>query len=122
MKEYKLSSWKLEVKGQYASEEEAIKDLADKYMQCSKCDPPGEHFLELLSGNNQRDISQIGKGVWFYVYEAVYSHKQFVLKHQLTIYPFKQEHWWESVDKEKPFVFEETEFRYKIIEPKEEKV
>jgi hypothetical protein len=119
MRTYKLSTWKLEVKGEYATEEEAIKDLSDRYMRCSKCDPPGKHFLEMFNKNAVRTLSDIGKRVFFYVEEEIYGHKQLVLKYDLDIHPFKKEHWWKCVNGE-PFSFEETEFRYVINTPIEQ--
>lgn len=119
MKNYRLSSWKLQVTGLYATEEEAIKDLSDKYMQCSKCDPPGEHFLELFSGSGltTRKTDGIAKRVYFYVEEKVYGNLQMVHKLTLNIHPFKQEHWWDSINKENPFIFPQIEFKYEIIQP-----
>lgn len=93
---------------------EVTKTLDDRYMKCSKCDPPGEHFLELLAGNTSRDTSTIGKGVYLSVYETnKYGHAEWQLKHKLTIHPFKKEHWW--ADGKTEFVFEECEFRYSIV-------
>lgn len=115
---YKLGSWKLTVEGQYSNEEDAIRDLADDYMKRSRCDLPGEHPLELMSGTQSRDISTIGKAVWLSVYEKVHGHMQWVLKHKLTIHPFKPEHWWEPT---KPGIAvpPESEFRYEIQPPDE---
>jgi hypothetical protein len=116
-KNYKLSTWKLEVKGEFESEEEAIKSLSDSYMTMSKCDPPGEHTLELLFSAKSRDLSTISKRVYFYIEEVVYGNKQWIHKLTLNIHPFKQEHWWESINKDKPFQFKETDFKYEVVEP-----
>lgn len=113
---YKLGSWKLSIDGEYESEEAAIKDLADEYMSRSKCDLPGEHPLEILNGSQSRDITTIGKSVWLSVYEKIHGHMQWVIKHKLTIYPFKPEHWWEPA-KPGNVVPPATEFRYKIETP-----
>jgi len=122
-KKYKIQTWKLQIEGEYASEKYAIKTLSDKYMRCSKCDPPGEHFLELLAGkeSKNRDTSNIAKYAFFYVWESVYGHEQWVMKYQLSIHPFKKSHWWENMDGS-PFEFEECKFRYEIREPKKEEV
>jgi len=107
-----LQSWKLSVNGECATEEEAIKELSDRYMTHSKCSPPMEHPSELLTGNvTRRDVTKIGKSVLLSVFEEVYGINQWIEKHHLTIYPFKKSHWWES---EKGFEFTETEFRYDI--------
>jgi len=82
-------------------------------MSCSKCDPPGRHLLEILSGNTNRDISHIGKSVYLCIYEKNnYGHEEWQTKHLLTIHPFKKVHWWEEDNCE--FEFEECEFRFEI--------
>jgi len=48
-RKYKMQSWKLTIEGQYPNDEQAIKFLADKYLSCSKCDPPSESLPELLA-------------------------------------------------------------------------
>ena len=116
-KNYKISTWKYEVKGEFSSEEEAIKSLSDSYMKASKCDPPNEHPIELIAGVQNRDLSAIAKRVYFYVEEVVYGNKQWIHKLTLNIYPFKKEHWWESINKEKPFEFKEIDFKYEVVEP-----
>lgn len=110
---YKMGTWKLTVDGEYVNEADAIKDLAHEYMRRSKCDLPGEHPLEALSGGTYRDISTIGKGVIFYVYEKVNGYMQWVIKYKLTIHPFLPDHWWEPT---KPGIKipEATEFKYEI--------
>lgn len=114
--EYKLSTWKLEVSGEFDTEEEAIKILSDRYMRCSKCDPPGEHIIEaMMNSSGDRTTDNIAKRVYFYVKEPIYGNLQWVHKLTLNIYPFKQEHWWESIDENNPFVFSEIDFRYKIV-------
>jgi len=111
MKTYKLETWKLKVEGEFETEEEAIKELSDRYMRCSKCDPPHEGVMEGLLQKNFRTLDTIAKGVFLSVKEEVYGHSQFILKHELVIYPFKKEHWWESSN---GFEFEECEFKYEI--------
>ena len=120
-KEYKLSTWKLSVEGEFESEEEAIKELSDRYMRCSKCDPPGEHPIELLSNSKggSRNIDTISKRVFLSVKEEVYGNLQWIHKLTLNIHPFKKEHWWDSVFKDKPFEFSEKEFKYKIVKDKQ---
>jgi hypothetical protein len=111
---YKMQTWKLIVEGDYETEEEAIKDLADKYMQCSKCDAPNEHPIEHLTGNYNRTIDNIGKRVYLYVEMEIFNKLQMVHKYTLNIYPFKQSHWWE--DTNGVFKFEDKEFKFKIID------
>lgn len=107
---YKLSTWKYAVEAEFETEEEALKELSDKYMFASKCDAPGDHLFELMAGNTCRPIENIAKGVFFYVYEKVYGHMQWIRKYNLSIYPFKKEHWWPC----EGFEFKECEFKYKI--------
>lgn len=108
---YKLYTWKLIVTGEYNNEEEAIKDLSDKYMACSKSDPPNEHPIELLTKTNNRTVDSIAKSVYLDVEIEVFGVLQFVNKYRLNIYPFKKEHWWKSNE---DFKFEEREFRYEF--------
>lgn len=119
MKNFRIQTWKLRVEGQFESEEEAIKELADRYMQCSKCDPPNEHFIELINGSQLRNVDTIAKGVFFYVYEEVYGIEQWIEKYQIDIFPFKKEHWWESKN---GFEFKECEFRYNINSPEKKEL
>lgn len=118
MTKYKLSTWKLETTGEFESEEAAIRELSDRYMQCSKCDPPGEHPIEHLS-ETTRTVDTIAKRVYFYVQEKVYGNLQWVHKLTLNIYPFKPEHWWEPVTKESRFKPEAREFKYELVTPTE---
>ncbi len=120
MKKYKLQTIFLGYNGEYKTEEEAIKDLADKYMSNSKCDPPGEHTLEIWANKGKikgGDISKIAKVVWFYVWEEIYGVEQWVVKYNLAIHPFKKRHWWES---EKDFKFDGRgrKFKYRVLPPK----
>lgn len=110
MKKYKMQTWKLIVEGEYSSEEEAIKDLADKYMRCSKCDAPGNHPIEHLDKRHVRTIDGIAKAVYFFVQEEVYGINQWVQKYQMSIYPFTKDHWWPCEGFEGP----EREFKYEI--------
>jgi len=122
---YRLQTWKLTVEGEYLTEIEAILDLSDKYLRCSKCDLPGESLSELLSkdfnvvhGNSPtmvklvndienvnfevstnkktRTITDISKTVWLYTEEIIYNRPQWIEKQQIRIYPFKTEHWWDT--------------------------
>ncbi len=88
-------------------------------MKASKCDPPGEHFLELLGGGNSRKVDDISKQVYLRVKEEVYGNMQWIHKSTLVIFPFKKEHWWDSINKDNPFVFEERDFRYAVVHPEE---
>lgn len=119
MENYKLETWKLRVEGFYETEEAAIKDLADQYMQCSHCDAPGDHPLELWAkakGGTPKpvDVSIIGKGVCFSIEMKIFGIKQWVMKERLTIHPFQVNHWWPC----EGFVFEPCEFRYEIYPKK----
>jgi hypothetical protein len=111
---YKLGSWMLSTEGEFETDEEAIKTLADRYMTASRSDPPGRHPLEILAGNGPtRKVEEIGKAVWLYVYTAnQFGHEEWLVKHQLTIHPFKRDHW------EKGHELDESEysseFRYTI--------
>lgn len=111
MNSYRLESWKLIVEGEYETEEEAIKDLSDKYMYCSKCDAPGDHPLEIFAKTTSREVSLIAKHVCFSVKLEVFGIKQWVQKYILHIHPFKSEHWWPC----EGFVFEPCEFKYEIV-------
>jgi len=122
---YRLQTWKLTVEGEYLTDEEAILDLSDKYLRCSKCDLPGESLSELLSkdlniihGNSPtaeklltniekvnfgvsenktpKLITDIAKSVWLFTEEIMYNRPQWVEKHHVIIYPFKTEHWWDA--------------------------
>jgi hypothetical protein len=127
MKKYRLQSWKLQIDGEFddsTAEETVIKELADRYMSISHCDPPGEHPIDLLTQKKydeneiKRKLDLIGKSVGLFVYTEVFGINQWIQKYHLTIHPFKQNHWWESITENK-FIFDECEFRYEII--KEEK-
>ena len=107
---YRIESWKLRVEGEYENEELAIKDLSDKYMQCSKCDAPGDHPLELWAGNKSREVNLIAKSVCFSIKTSVFGREQWVEKYSLNIYPFKKEHWWPC----EGFIFDEIDFKYEI--------
>jgi len=109
---YQLGSFKGYSEGEFATEEEAIKVLADRYMTISKSHAPGDHFLELLVGS-QRKIDDIGKDVYLKVFDEAFGIRQWVIKYHLVIHPFKQEHWWPS--SKEPFEFAECEFRYRIV-------
>ena len=115
-KKYKLSTWKLSIEGEYYNEKTAIRSLSNKYMKCSKCDAPGDHFIELMAGNSSRTIDTIAKRVYFYVYEDVYGHMQWILKYTLNIYPFQKSHWWPCED----FNFEPRKFKYEFVKEKEQ--
>ncbi|MFA5366706.1 MAG: hypothetical protein WC333_02380 [Dehalococcoidia bacterium] len=107
-----MESFKLSIEGEFDNEETAIKELADSYMQASKCNPPGEHPAELMGlASFSKDLAKHGKQVLFSVWEKVYDREQWVEKNILVIHPFKKEHWWES---EKGFEPQECEFKYEI--------
>ncbi len=113
-----METFKLSIEGEYDSEEKAVKDLANKYMQCSKCDLPGEHPVELLMEAKPRkgQLKTVCKGVWLSVWESIYGREQWVEKHELRIYPFKPNHWWPSISgKTQP---KGSKFRYEIVPPK----
>lgn len=117
---YKLQTFKLTIEGEFETEEQAIKELSDNYMRCSKCNPPNQHPAELIMGVKPQEITKeriekIGKTVWFYVWEQVYGKWQWIEKYKLSIHPFRVEHWWESTIEPK-FVPQECEFKYEIIE------
>lgn len=123
---FRIQTWKLRVEGEFDTEEEAIEVLSDRYLTCSKCDQPGDHPLELLSGKGRREIEKIAKQVYFYVEEEVYGHLQWIQKYILIIPPFKSRHWWPN-SKAKgdiesligdPFLleWEDKKFRYKIVD------
>ena len=113
MIKYKLSTYKLVVHGEYETEEEAIKDLSDKYMQGSRCDPPGKGYKEQLFHLKPLLIKDIAKEVYFYIEEEIHGIKQFVQKATLIIHPFKQEHWWSEKD---DFKFKKCKFKYEVKE------
>lgn len=108
-----MGSFKYEVEGSYSSEEEAVKDLADKYMQSSRFDIPGEHFMELVAGTVSRSAETCSKGVYFQVYEEIYGHEQWIMKYRLRIHPFKSDHWYKSI-KDPSIKMPETEFIYSV--------
>ncbi len=120
-KKYKMDSWKLSIEGEFSSVEEAIEELADRYMKCSKCDAPGRHVVEILvatgqvsSNQGKRTLETIGKAVRFWVWEKnKYGQESWVAMHLLTIHPFKAEHWWPS----EGFVPPKRVFKYEIVEP-----
>lgn len=109
--EYRMCTWKLSVEGEYTSEEEAIKSLADRYMKISKCSPPGEHPVDMLN-NSPTPTMSVGKGVCFYVHIELFGIKQWIQKYAMNIYPFKAEHWWDS---NKGFTPPVQEFQYEIL-------
>ena len=111
---YKIQTWKLLIQGEYDSEEEAIKDLADRYMQCSKCDAPNDHLIEHLTNKQSRLLENIAKRVYFYAEMEIFGNVQWIHKYTLNIYPFKDNHWWE--DTRGNFKFEEREFKYEIVD------
>lgn len=126
MKKYRLQSWKLQIDGEFnddnTDEETVIKELSDRYMEISPCDPPGEHPIELMTQKKYSEdeiklkLDLIGKSVSLYIYMDVFGYMQWVKKYRLIIHPFKQNHWWESENK---FIFDEREFRYEIIKEEE---
>ena len=117
--EYKIGTWKLEVSGDFDTEEEAIKILADSYMSRSKCDWPGTHLVELLMGKPSptRTRESIAKRVYLYVKEEnKYGHKEWVFKDALNIHPFKKSHWRDAPE---DVIFRRTKFRYEIMKEEE---
>ncbi len=112
-KQYRLSSFKLEVTGWYETEEEAIEKLADAYLKISKCDPPGEHPAELITKTNLRSPSKVSKQVLLEVEEEVYGRIQWIEKNTLNIRPFKKEHWWNPKE---GFILPFIEFNYSKID------
>ena len=115
--EYKMQTWKLRVEGEFDNEKEAIKSLADSYMSCSKCDLPGDHAVEHLTGQSYRTLDNIAKRVYFYLKEKnKYGYLEWQLVYVLNIKPFKKDHWWPSEGLEIP---KYRRFKYEIIKPEE---
>ena len=125
-RKYSLKSWKVEVRGEFFTDDEAIHALADQYMSISKCDPPGEHPMELMSGssgNVNQDNTKKAKMVFLFKTMPIFGIDQSVQKYALNIHPFKPEHWWNVMAKkdiglpELPYEFQERPLRYEVIIP-----
>lgn len=114
---YELKTWKLVVFGEFENDEEAIKELSDSYLKCSKCDLPGDSIPELLNGVGITRLDP-AKHVYLFVEHEVFGIKQMVQKSILWIYPSKKEHWWNAEDKEIPT----TSCRYSILDREGKKV
>lgn len=115
MPKYKMYSFKLELTGEFENDKEAIIELADRYMKCSKTDIPGNSVLEKLDTRYKaRTFNSTRKVVALDIEIEVFGIKQFVRKAVLNIKPYKREHWWES--KNNDFAFDEVPFEYEIVE------
>lgn len=107
-----MQTWKLSIDGEFETDEEAIKDLSDKYMKCSKFDLPGTSVPELLtSTKNVYPDGSPAKRVYLFIEHEVFGIKQMVQKYILNIYPFKQDHFWDADHIRIPT----KKFQYKII-------
>ena len=117
-----MSSFKLRIEGEYETEEEAIKDMANQYMQCSKVDPPCESIYLALAGADTHSVDwrTLAKQVALYRYEEVYGIKQKVMIKILNIYPYNKGHWWQDTEGGKEFVknLPRRRFKYEDVTKK----